>query len=131
MFERYSAKARKSIFLARYSCSQNGIPEIGTPSVLWGVLWEDEDLLVRLIPAANTEGLNRLRAEVEALLPKGSRKVPTNVDLPLSQAVQRALSDAAEEAKRRGHEWIEPRHLLWGLLTENGPEAACLKSHRI
>lgn len=131
MFERYAAKARKAIFFARYASSQNGMPDIGTPSVLWGVLWEDEELLLRLLPTAGPEELNRLRADVDGLLPKRSLKVPTGVDLPLSQAAQRALAYAAGEAERRRHEFIEPRHLLWGLLTESGPETACLKSHLI
>ena len=64
--------------------SQNGMPEIGTPSILWGVLWEDEDLLVRLTPAAGIEELNRLRAEVEGLFPKSSRKIPTNAGVTSS-----------------------------------------------
>jgi ATP-dependent Clp protease ATP-binding subunit ClpC len=131
MFERYTEKARRTIFFARYEASQHGTPYIETPCLLLGLAREDKDLMARLLPTGPAE-LARLCADVEALLPNATpEKISTSVDLPLSQASKRVLSYAAEEAERRKHDVIEPRHLLWGLLTEGGPETGCLKSHGI
>ena len=130
MFERFTEKARRAVFFARYEASQHGTPYIETPSFLLGIAREDKDLMARLLPAG-ADGLLRLIADVEALFPKFSGKISTSVDLPLNQVARRALNCAAEEAERRHHRAIEPLHLLWGLLTAGGPETACLNSHGI
>jgi ATP-dependent Clp protease ATP-binding subunit ClpC len=130
MFERFTEKARRTVFFARYEASQHGTPYIETPSLLLGILREDKDLMARLLPTG-AEELDRLIADVEALFPKFSGKISTSVDLPLNQVAKLALNCAAEEAERRHHRAIEPLHLLWGLLTAGGPETACLESHGI
>jgi hypothetical protein len=48
MFERYTEKARRVIFFARYEASQFGSPFIETEHILLGVLWEDKALAARL-----------------------------------------------------------------------------------
>jgi ATP-dependent Clp protease ATP-binding subunit ClpC len=130
MFERFTEKARRAVFFARYEASQHGTPYIETPSLLLGILREDKDLMARLLPTG-AEELLRLIVDVEALFPKFSGKISTSVDLPLNRVAKLALNCAAEEAERRHHRAIEPLHLLWGLLTAGGPETACLNSHGI
>jgi ATP-dependent Clp protease ATP-binding subunit ClpC len=130
MFERFTEKARRTVFFARYEASQHGTPYIETPSLLLGILREDKDLMARLLPTGADDSL-RLIADVEALFPEFSGKISTSVDLPLSRVAKLALNYAAEEAERRHHRAIEPLHLLWGLLTAAGPETACLNAHGI
>jgi ATP-dependent Clp protease ATP-binding subunit ClpC len=130
MFERFTEKARRAIFFARYEASQHGTPEIGTPSLLLGLLREDSDIRARLL-RTGMDKYARLIAEVEALFPEPSGKISMSVDLPLSRVAKRALTYAAEESERRHHRFIEPLHLLWGLLTASGPETGCLNSHGI
>ena len=48
MFERYTEKARRAIFFARYEASQFGSPVIETEHLLLGLLREDRVLVVRL-----------------------------------------------------------------------------------
>lgn len=127
MFERYTEKARRVVFFGRYEASVHGTPEIDTRCLLMGILREDRELMARLLPDRAYE-LCRLWTDVEALFPKSSRKIPISVDLPLSHAAKHALAFAAEEAEKRHHECIEPRHLLRGVLKEGGPETVCLKS---
>ena len=138
MFERYTEKARRVIFFARYEASQHGTAEIDTPCLLLGILREDKDLMSRLLTVgefpplpAVCEELARLSAEVEALFPKTDQELATNVDMPLSAAAGQALAYAAEEAARLDHKIIDGRHLLLGLLRTNGPETTCLKTHGI
>jgi ATP-dependent Clp protease ATP-binding subunit ClpC len=47
MFERYTEKARRVIFFARYEASQFGQPYIETEHLLLGVLREDKALSIR------------------------------------------------------------------------------------
>src|ERR1022692_1033867 len=106
MFERFTEKARRAVFFARYEASQHGTPYIETPSLLLGILREDKDLMVRLLPTG-AEELLRLTADVEALFPEFSGKISTSVDLPLSRVAKLALNCAAEEAERRHHRAID------------------------
>src|ERR1035438_2090670 len=102
MFERFTEKARRAVFFARYEASQHGTPYIETPSLLLGILKENRELMARLL-RTGTEEYPRLIADVDALFPKFSGKIATSVDLPLSQVAKLALNYAAEEAERRHH----------------------------
>jgi ATP-dependent Clp protease ATP-binding subunit ClpA len=58
MFERYTEKARRVIFFARYEASQFGSPFIETEHILLGVLREDKALAARLFasdPGSNPQ----------------------------------------------------------------------------
>jgi len=53
MFERYTEKARRVIFFARYEASQFGSPYIETEHLLLGLLREDKALTNRFMPRSN------------------------------------------------------------------------------
>jgi ATP-dependent Clp protease ATP-binding subunit ClpC len=115
MFERYTEKARRVIFFARYEASQFGSPYIETEHLLLGLLREDKTLANRFLRSqANIESI---RKQIEAQTTV-REKVSTSVDLPLSHECKRVLAYAAEEAERLSHKHIGTEHLLLGLLRE-------------
>jgi ATP-dependent Clp protease ATP-binding subunit ClpC len=115
MFERYTEKARRVIFFARYEASQFGSPFIETEHLLLGLLREDKALANRFLRShAALEGIKK---QVEAHS-TAREKVSTSVDLPLSHECKRVLAYAAEEAERLSHKHIGTEHLLLGLLRE-------------
>jgi hypothetical protein len=129
MFERYTEKARRTIFFSRYEASQFGSPSIETEHILLGLLREDKVLAERFLrlPAA----LELIRRQVEGHRVAGE-KVPTTVDLPLSGGSVRVLTYAAEEASRLKHEHIGTIHLLLGLVREKTCFAAeLLRGHGV
>jgi hypothetical protein len=113
MFERYTEKARRVIFFARYEASQFGSPEIDTEHLLLGLLRENKSLH-RWLPKATPEAI-RQRVDDSS-----SRRPPTStaVDLPLSSASKRILKHAMEEADALSHKHIGTEHLFLGLLDE-------------
>ncbi|HEY6341923.1 MAG TPA: Clp protease N-terminal domain-containing protein [Bryobacteraceae bacterium] len=113
MFERYTEKARRSIFFARYEASQFGSAEIDTEHLLLGLFREDHSLL-GLGPELPVEAIRKRIASARP----GREKIPTSVDLPLSAACKRALAHGAEEAQKFGDEYIRTAHLLLGLLDQ-------------
>ena len=123
MFERYTEKARRVIFFARYEASQFGSPYIETEHLLLGLLREDKALTSRFL---------RSHASVESI--RGQidghtvirEKVSTSVDLPLSNESKRVLAYAAEEEERLQNKHIGTEHLLLGLLREKDAFAAQL-----
>jgi len=112
LFERYTERARRSIFFARYEASVLGTLEITSGELLLGVLREDKTVSAHLASGAG----EAIRKELEQLAsPKGQR-VATSVDMPLSDESKRALAYAAEEAENLNHKHIDPRHLVLGLM---------------
>lgn len=112
MFERYTEKARRVIFFARYEACQFGSPHIDTEHLLLGLLREDKRLFMRYLPNTNAE---RFRERIEAQKTR-RQSVSTSVDLPLSDDGKRVLHFAMEEADRLAHTHIGTEHLLLGLL---------------
>lgn len=124
MFERYTEKARRVIFFARYEASKYGSPYIETEDLLLGLLREDAALARRAFGSEDarsrsfgaTESIRRKIAERGPL----GKKSPTSVDLPLSNESKRVLAYAGEEAERLANRHIGTEHLLLGLLREKG-----------
>src|SRR6266581_8365810 len=122
MFERYTEKARRVIFFARYEASQFGSPYIETEHLLLGLLREDKALTNRFLRSPHTS-IESIRKQIEGRTTV-REKVSTSVDLPLSQECKRVLAYAAEEAERLAHKHIGTEHLLLGLLREEKSFAA-------
>src|SRR2546425_12297654 len=129
MFERYTEKARRIIFFARYEANQYGSTFIDTQHLLLGLM--RESFFVRLLPRAN---LQSVRTRLEARTP-AREKIPTRAevygacaiptDLPLSNESKRDLVFAAEQADRLARIYIGRIDSCLGLLSDDN----CLVSH--
>jgi hypothetical protein len=122
MFERFTERARRCIFFARYEASVFGSPTITAEELLLGILREDKTVATRL----NAGAVEAIRKELEQLAPPKRERVSTSLDLPLSHESKRALAYAAEESEKLHHERIDSPHLVLGLMRENGCLAATL-----
>jgi ATP-dependent Clp protease ATP-binding subunit ClpC len=122
MFERYTEKARRVIFFARYEASQFGAPAIEPEHLLLGLMREDKTLAGRFFPRAQLT-IESIRKEIEGrtLL---REKISTSVELPLAPETKRVLAYSHEESDRLQHRHIGTEHLLLGLLREERSMAA-------
>lgn len=108
MFERYTERARRAIFFARYEASVSGGTEVETHHLLLGVLRESH-LVPREVAAS-------IRREIEREFPSQGL-ISTAVDIPLSEDSKRALQLGAEAASAGGSQRaINSAHLLLGIL---------------
>ncbi|HJT90312.1 MAG TPA: Clp protease N-terminal domain-containing protein [Bryobacteraceae bacterium] len=123
MFERYTEKARRTIFFARYEASQFGSQYVEAEHLLLGVLREDKALANRFL--CSHAAVEAIRKRIEDHTPP-AEKVPTSVDMPLSHDCKRVLAYGAEEAERLHHKHIGTEHLLLGMLRETESFAARL-----
>ena len=117
MFERYTTRARRTIFVSRYEAAQLGANEIHPEHLLLGLTRESHHLL-RSLPGLDY--IDQLRNEVLAITP--SRDTNPSLDIPLSMAAKRTLLYAAEEADALGHSNIGTEHLFLGILREPDSE---------
>ena len=127
MFERYTEKARRTIFFGRYEASQFGSPYIESEHLLLGLLRENKALANQFLHSLGS--VESIRKQVEDLtVPR--EKVSTSVDLPLSNECKRILAYAAEEADKLSHKFIGTEHLFLGVVREQGCLAAKLLAER-
>ena len=96
MFERFTEKARRVIFFARYETSQFGSWEITTEHLLLALISEAPEMSKQLVPELAPA---ETRHEIEKPTPPGD-STPTSVDLPLSQTAKRVLAYTAEAGQR-------------------------------
>jgi ATP-dependent Clp protease ATP-binding subunit ClpC len=114
MFEKFTEKAKRILFLARYEASQQGSKVIGTEHLLLGLLKEGEDTTRELFTRANVS-MELMRAELERKGPT-REKLSTSVEIPFSDETKKVLQYAEEEAERLMHPHIGTEHTLLGLL---------------
>ncbi len=113
MFERYTEKARRTIFFARYEASQYGSSTIASEHILLGLLREDRTIMRRF--AGFIQLGPEIRSEIERLIKRG-KPFATSVEVPLSDESKRILNFAGEEADRFSHRHIGTEHILLGIL---------------
>src|SRR5579864_978559 len=127
MFERYTEKARRAIFFARYEASQYGSHTIETVHLLLGLVREDHAFARKFL--FEKGGVQSLRDEIESQITRGER-ISTSVEVPLSAECNRIFNLAAEEAERFGSKHVGTEHLLLGTLREQNCLAARLLRER-
>jgi len=123
MFEKYTEKARRVIFHAREEASKFGAPQIESEHLLLGLLTADKSIFGRYL-GGRTSAMEIREAIVQAteLRPP----TPTSVDLALNYECVHILKFSEEEAESFGRQYIEPEHLLAGILQEENCFAARL-----
>jgi ATP-dependent Clp protease ATP-binding subunit ClpC len=127
MFERYTEKARRVIFFARYEASQYGSPYIESEHLLLGLLREDKALANRFLRGHGS--LESIRKQVEGRTTIRER-VSTSVELPFSEEVKQILRHAIEQAERMAHKHIGTEHLFLGILCQEKSLAAEILQER-
>jgi len=124
MFEKFTEKAKRVLFLARYEASQAASKVIGSEHLLLGLLKEGDEITREIFSRLNID-MDGVRAEIEERGPTRERTTAT-VEIPFSEETKRVLSYAEEEAERLLHPHIGSEHLLLGLLREENSAAGRL-----
>src|SRR5688500_11620830 len=124
MFERYTERARRVLFFARYEASQLGSISIETEHLLLGLIREGKGLTSRIFARSHLS-LETIRREIEGRT-VFREKVSVSVEIPFSAEAKRVLGFAAEEADRLLHNYIGTEHLLLGILREERSVAASI-----
>src|ERR1700730_11725440 len=124
MFERYTERARRVLFFARYEASQLGSISIKTEHLLLGLIREGKGLTSRIFARSHLS-LETIRQEIEGRVSSREQLSPL-VEMPFSEEVKHVLLFAVEEADRLQHNYIGTEHLLLGILREERSVAASI-----
>lgn len=128
MFERFTERARRALFFARYESSQFGSPSIETEHLLLGLLRDGSGLTQQLF-ARTRISLATIRDDIEARILKRD-KISTSIEIPFSDDAKRVLLHTVEEADLLGDHHIGTEHMLLGLLREERSLAATVLYER-
>jgi ATP-dependent Clp protease ATP-binding subunit ClpC len=127
MFERYTEKARRVIFFARYEALQFGSQTIAPEHVLLGLMREDKTMSARFFQSRSALSVEKMRREIEERSVIRD-KIPQSAELHLAPETKRVLAFAHEESERLQNRHIGTEHLLLGLLREDRSMAADILS---
>jgi len=128
MFERYTEKARRVIFFARYEALQYGSHVISPEHILLGLMREDKTISARFFPFRNSLTVEAIRRDVEERIVLRER-IPQSAELHLASETKRILALSNEESQRLKNRHIGPEHLLLGILREERSIAAEILYH--
>jgi len=125
MFERYTEKARRVIFFARYEASELGAPAIDAEHIFLGILREDKRVAEKYFGSTVYD----LRELIKRRFPP-TANLPASADMTLSPGAKEVLQFAAAESDALGQSHIGTEHLMLGLLKEGKSYAAELLQRR-
>jgi ATP-dependent Clp protease ATP-binding subunit ClpC len=128
VFEKFTEKARRVMFFARYEASQFGSESIQSGHLLLGLLRESEKTSTQLLERMGVQTAPLRERLVTALTPKDRKITPssTSIDIPMEEEVKRILQHATNESQKLNHKHVGAEHLLLGMLKEEGSLAGRL-----
>ncbi|HEX9711168.1 MAG TPA: Clp protease N-terminal domain-containing protein [Actinomycetota bacterium] len=113
--ERFTVDARRAVVRARELAHELGHPQVGTEHLLLGTLTEPRWLSTQTLLELGLTSAG-VRRKVEQALGAGTHPVPAGPPIPFSPRAKHVLELAMREAVGLGHNYIEPHHVLLGVL---------------
>ena len=123
MFERYTERARRVLFFARYEASQLGSLSIDTEHFLLGLIRESKGLTSRIF-AQSQVSLESIRKEIEGRTVFREKSLDIDRDSLHSREPSASCSSRPKRPIGLIHNYIGTEHLLLGILREESGLAA-------
>jgi ClpA/ClpB-like protein/SHOCT-like protein len=124
--ERFTAGARRVLFLAQDEAERLKHNYIGTEHLLLGLMREEDGIAGRVL---RDLGLELRRVEELVVELTGARPPMPATTLDLSPGTKRVLELTVEEAHELGHHYVGTEHLLLGLLRQSESGAIKVLKH--
>ncbi|MCX8084673.1 MAG: ATP-dependent Clp protease ATP-binding subunit [Calditerrivibrio sp.] len=122
MFDLFTDRTRRAILYSRDEAEKMSNPTIDTEHILLGILREKTGLIITIFETYNIDiatlvnDIKQMATKNDSYYLKGS--------MPFSSNARRAMEFALEEAKSLGEKFVQPEHILLGLLKEKRGKAA-------
>jgi ATP-dependent Clp protease ATP-binding subunit ClpC len=112
-FDKFTKRAKQVLQYANEEAKSFNHAYIGTEHILLGLIREGEGVAARVLEDLGVQ-LAQTRHSVEFIVGIGEGE--SRADKELSSRAKRVIQLAMEEAKRLGHNYVGPEHLLLGLI---------------
>lgn len=120
MFNRFTERAKKVLYLAQQEAKSFGHSYVGTEHLLLGLVDEGGGVAAKALLSIGITG-EVLREQIESILGSGDSEVS---ELSYTPRAKKVIELALEEAQYLGHNYIGTEHLLLGLIREGEGIAA-------
>lgn len=121
MWEKYTERARRTIFYAQEEAGRYGENHVSTEHLLLGLLREPNSIACKALMNLNIP-LENIRTELEQNIKRGEGKL--GQDMQLAPRAKRVIDLAYDEARELDNNYIGTEHLLLGLIREREGIAA-------
>jgi ATP-dependent Clp protease ATP-binding subunit ClpA len=121
MFERFTDRARRSLFLSQEEARLLNHNYVGTEHLLLGLVSEGQGVAAKALESLGIS-LEAVRAQVEEIIGQG-QSAPRG-HIPFTPQAKKVLELSLREATQLGHNYIGTEHLLLGLVREGEGVAA-------
>ena len=115
MFERFTDRARRVVVLAQEEARMLNHNYIGTEHILLGLIHEGEGVAAKALESLGIS-LEGVRQQVEEIIGQG-QQAPSG-HIPFTPRAKTVLELSLRESVRLGHRYIDPSHILLGLIAE-------------
>ena len=115
MWQRFTERARKAIFLAQEEAGKHGDSFVSTEHLLLGLARESDSTAARVLGCMNV-GLDAIKTEIESQITRGDGHF--GQDMQLTPRAKRVIDLAYDEARQLGNNFIGTEHILLGLIRE-------------
>jgi ornithine carbamoyltransferase len=115
MWQRFTERARKTVFFAQEEAGNLGENYVSTEHLLLGLIREGDTVAARVLDRLGVSR-GRIRVEIERQVVRGDGRL--SQDMQLTPRAKRVIDLAYDEARQLGNNYIGTEHLLLGLLRE-------------
>ena len=113
--DKFTKRARRALTIAQQEAQRLHHSYIGTEHLLLGLIREEKSAASKVLRDLGVSS-DRVEALIEQTVGQGRRPVFGRVSL--TPRTKRVIELAVEEARRMGHHYIGPEHLLLGLVRQ-------------
>jgi len=117
MWQRFTERARKSIFYAQEEAGGLGENYVSTEHMILGLIREEDNMACRILGRLNVSPY-KIRFEIERQVTRGDGRL--GQDMQLTPRAKRVIDLAYDEARQLNNNYIGTEHLLLGLIREKG-----------
>ena len=121
MFERFTDRARRVVVLAQEEARMLNHNYIGTERILLGLIHEGEGVAAKALESLGIS-LQAVRQQVEEIIGQG-QQIPSG-HIPFTPRAKKVLELSRREALELGRNYLDPEHILLGLIREGEGVAA-------
>ncbi len=116
MFSRFTEKAIQAIMVAQEEAKRFNHSYVGTEHILLGIISDKENIVVKALTSLNImpDEIRKMIEERLELSPSGD----SNPNIPFTQQAKQILSNAWDEARKLGHNYVNVEHLFLSIFRD-------------
>jgi ATP-dependent Clp protease ATP-binding subunit ClpC len=116
MFSRFTEKAIQAIMIAQEEAKRFNHSYVGTEHILIGIVADPENIVVKALVNLDVSP-EKIKKAVEERLELGGNTETTN-NIPFTQQAKQILSNAWDEARKLGHNYVNVEHLFLSIFRD-------------